>query len=79
MRGTEQKRTVACKLAFAEPVRERVKEMFAKYRPPAGLGNGDGQSMDRVAAENARLVPIERKPGDERKAELTEHHRIHAR
>jgi len=53
--------------AQADPVRRGVAEMFEKYRP--GLGNGDGERTVDVEAEPIKkpedLTPIIRKEGDQ--------------
>jgi len=50
----------------AAPIRESVAQMFSKYRPALGNGNGAGEAAEPVVAQNATKAPlIERKPGQE--------------
>jgi hypothetical protein len=56
----------------AAPVRRKVREMMATYRPGLGNGNGDGQRPMDIQAEPVKtpedLAPIVRKAGDEHSA-----------
>jgi hypothetical protein len=54
----------------ADPVRQSVHAMFVSYRPQV-LGNGDKAKPIDVEAEKVRdEPPIERRPGDENRAEF---------
>jgi hypothetical protein len=52
----------------AEPTRVKVREMFSRYKP--GLGGGNGESVARVSSSGEKVVepPIERKEGEENSA-----------
>jgi hypothetical protein len=53
--------------AKSEPVRQRVKEMFAAYQPALrAQGNGDeARAVELETVKTADLPPIERRAGDE--------------
>jgi hypothetical protein len=54
----------------AEPVRAKVMEMFAQYRPAAELGNGEPEKPVIPVEAEIKEPAIERKAGDEHKAEF---------
>jgi hypothetical protein len=54
----------------AQPVRQKIKEMYAAYRPALGNGNGDVRGKDVAvvvlpSVKTEELAPIVRKEGDE--------------